>query len=208
MFSYADDFTIAETYSDVSLLEPKLTEDFEIITAWAKGKKLSIEPSKSQVMLFSSDPHQANYHPQVFINGGLVPLNKQLRILGIDQGKSACYNNQLGSSEVKSARRVPILKTLGGQEFGANKETLLQTFRSMSSQYLNMESPSGTQQQARRRQASSGPKQCSTDGHRLQQDDAHRPPSFRDIHSQGCRPSRPPEHTIFGKCHDTRSRLS
>jgi hypothetical protein len=104
-FSYADNFTIAEPSSDISLLRPKLTEDFEIITAWAKGKKLSIEPSKSQVILFSSDPHQANYHPQVFINSGLVPLNKQLRILGIDHNRSACYNNQFGSTLARL--RVP-----------------------------------------------------------------------------------------------------
>jgi hypothetical protein len=120
-FSFADDFTIAESSTDVDLLGPKLMADFDIITSWAKSKKLSIELSKSQVIWFSSDPDQANYHPQVYINGGLVPLHKALRILGIDCDRSVCFNNQLGSSSDKSSRQLPLLKTLGGQNFGANK---------------------------------------------------------------------------------------
>jgi hypothetical protein len=89
--SYADYFIVSESSSDVDALGRKLTEHFEVISAWAKEKKLRVVPSKSQVILFLPNRHQANYQHQVFIDGTLVPSTKNLKILGITFDMRICF---------------------------------------------------------------------------------------------------------------------
>jgi hypothetical protein len=43
---------------------------------WADRKKLKIAPEKSSIMLFTPDPHQANFHLQVCYKGEVIPLIK------------------------------------------------------------------------------------------------------------------------------------
>jgi hypothetical protein len=45
--SFADDFDLLESSSNVNELGPRLTEDFVHVSEWAKRKELTIAPSKS-----------------------------------------------------------------------------------------------------------------------------------------------------------------
>ena len=46
-------------------------------------RNLVVSPEKSTVTLFTSQPNQARKHPQISINGTIVPLEKQPKILGV-----------------------------------------------------------------------------------------------------------------------------
>ena len=80
---YADDFTVAESGPDITELENRVNDDLRQISDWARRKKFDLSSEKSTVTLFTSDPHQVNYHPQVFLDGFLIPLAKNTKILGM-----------------------------------------------------------------------------------------------------------------------------
>jgi hypothetical protein len=51
------------------------------IESWANSKDLSIAPNKSSITLFTPDPAQGKFHPQVLYKGNVIPLNKCPKIL-------------------------------------------------------------------------------------------------------------------------------
>ena len=81
--SFADDFTVGESSPDLPTVTTNLCDDLSLVEDWAEAKNLSIAPNKSNVVLFTPDPHQSKTHPQVFYKGALIPLNKALKILGV-----------------------------------------------------------------------------------------------------------------------------
>jgi hypothetical protein len=81
--SYADDFTVMESDSDLAGLDRKLQSSLTPIVAWAIMKKLMIALSRSQVRLFSPWNKQYATRPAVSIDNVDVPLNQYPKILGV-----------------------------------------------------------------------------------------------------------------------------
>jgi hypothetical protein len=80
------------------------------------------------VTLFTSNTKETNFHPQVFIKGTLIPLNKKTKFLGQNftaMFKGTCHLNILARKMKKGHQ---LLKALKGQDFGT-KETLRQTYQ-------------------------------------------------------------------------------
>jgi hypothetical protein len=73
--SYADDFNVGDQSSDMNNITTVLTEDLARVSQWPSDKNLVIAPEKSAVFLFTPDSHQVNFHPQVLLNGLVVPLD-------------------------------------------------------------------------------------------------------------------------------------
>jgi hypothetical protein len=71
--SFADDIGQLEFHPDLDVLCTKLNADLCSTVEWSKEKNLVLAPSKSQVILFTPDSKQVNVHPQIFIDGDLVP---------------------------------------------------------------------------------------------------------------------------------------
>jgi hypothetical protein len=77
--NYADDFYGAESSSDIPTIEAAFTEDLLHVSAWAEAKNLKLAPEKSSITLFTPWTRQANYHPQVTLNGSILPMQKNPR---------------------------------------------------------------------------------------------------------------------------------
>ena len=79
--SYADDFNFSRSAVNIDEIERGLQEDLDKVVDWAKSKLLTIAPGKSSITLFTPDKaRQANTHPQVTIEGTVIPLEKHPRI--------------------------------------------------------------------------------------------------------------------------------
>jgi branched-subunit amino acid transport protein len=74
--SFANDFTIGESSHDLDILTPALNADLAAIALWAKSKNLTIATNKSNIILFTFDTHQSKHHPQVTLNGTVIPWTK------------------------------------------------------------------------------------------------------------------------------------
>jgi hypothetical protein len=74
--SYADDIYLLESDANIDVLSEKLNASIQAVSDWAKRKGLVLPPEKTQVTLFTPHNFEFDTHPQVFIDGVLIPLNK------------------------------------------------------------------------------------------------------------------------------------
>ena len=73
---YADDLTVWASGVNIPDLVVSLNNYLEEITAYLKDNSLLISATKSLVMLFTPDTHQAKTHPSIFIEDSRLPLVK------------------------------------------------------------------------------------------------------------------------------------
>ena len=81
--SFVDDFHLAESATDVGDIEAKRNSDLAKVSEWAHKNFLKLSVGKSSITLFTPDTHQSHYHPQVFLDGQLILLERRPTILGV-----------------------------------------------------------------------------------------------------------------------------
>ena len=114
IISYADDITIFSSGTNI----PQITEQLNIylttLSQFLKDRQLIISPQKSSVTLFTPDNAQLNYHPQVTINGNLLPLEKTPKILGVTFDPKLTFGIHTTNTTTKIHKRNDVLKALSG----------------------------------------------------------------------------------------------
>ena len=111
--------------------EVNVNEAMERIMAWAAASKLGIAPDKSTTILITSDPHQFRHHPQVYIDGNQIPLERFPKILGVTFDYQLRFNVHADNVVASASSRLQILKALAGTSWGQNKELLLLTYKAL-----------------------------------------------------------------------------
>ena len=127
--SYADDIYVSESSSDLPTITTALNEDMQHISQWAEDKHLSIAPEKSTITLFTPDPAQAKFHPQVLLDGVIIPLDKRPKYLGVIHTTQHVSTPHIEAAGVKALRELNVLRALTGTSWGHQKKTLLNTYK-------------------------------------------------------------------------------
>ena len=100
-----------------------------------------LAPEKSSVTLFTSDTHQYGYHPLVFLDGALIPLEKNPKILGVTLDPLLTFGPHAKTVVDKVGARLKVLKALAGTDWGHSPEDLSITFKSLVSSVINYAAP-------------------------------------------------------------------
>jgi hypothetical protein len=129
--SYADDFTVLESDSDLAALNHKLQDSLTPILEWALRKKLMIAPSKSQVTLFTPWSKQYKTHPDVSIDSVDVPLNQFPTILGVTFDPQYTFRNHILNISAKCSQRLNLLKAVCGTSWGHDRQMLFITYKAL-----------------------------------------------------------------------------
>ena len=135
--SFADDFTVAESGPDIDEIERKLNDDLVAISNWASRKRMILSPEKSSVTLFTTDTHQYSYHPQVFLDGKLLPLVKYPKILGLTLDPQLTFNKHADGVVAKLGSRLKIHKAMAGTDWGHSVEDITITYKSIGESVIN-----------------------------------------------------------------------
>jgi hypothetical protein len=112
--SYADNFNVLESDSDIPELSRRLQEGVAPISKWADRKRLTIAPAKSVVTLFTPWNKQANVQPDISINGVVVPLDRNPKILGVIFDTMFTFRLHVIAIVAKSSQRLNIMKAISG----------------------------------------------------------------------------------------------
>jgi hypothetical protein len=128
--SLVDDFARGENFLSIPTPTAALNEDLTQLAKWAKDKKVTIAPNKSDIILFTPDQKQYHTHPQVFLDGVLIPLDQKLKWLGVYHDPKINFGNHNSASCVKSNSRVTVM-ALAGTDYGHDMETLLLTYKAL-----------------------------------------------------------------------------
>jgi hypothetical protein len=70
-----------------------------------------------------------------------VPVTKELKILGITFDTRLCFKNHIDITRDKASARLNILKAIGNQAWGSDKETLFLIFRALIQSVINYGNP-------------------------------------------------------------------
>ena len=139
--NYADDYTLIASGVDIDEVEVRLNDDLALIADWARRKRLTLAPDKSTVTLFTADSHQYNYHPRIYLNGSLIPLERNPKILGVTWDPLLTFGPHARAVAGKVRSRLNILKALAGTDWGHSQEDLALTFRSLAMSLINYAAP-------------------------------------------------------------------
>jgi hypothetical protein len=138
--SFADDFALLESSSDISVLEKILTDHLVHVSDWAEKNRLTIAPEKSSVTLFTPDKHQSNIRPDVLYEGVPIPLNTCVKFLGLWWNKHFAWSPHADHIYKQINKQAKLLKTTSGQDWGV-KEVLLKTYKTFSKPTLTYGAP-------------------------------------------------------------------
>jgi len=139
--SFADDFTAANSSKNPADSEAVLNSYLAEIEAWSQSIGLSIAPEKSSVTLFTSHNRESKNHPQIFLDNELLPLKKSVKILGVTFDTHFTFSHHISDIISRASSRLNVLKSLAGSDWGAQKETMLFTYRTILRPILTYASP-------------------------------------------------------------------
>jgi hypothetical protein len=138
---YADDVTIFTTGPDIDAMTKALNDYLPRVARFFSDLQLDISASKSSVTLFTPDPKQAKLHPQVKVNGELLPLIREPKILGVTLDTMFTFAPHCKNVAARVQQRNNVLRALAGSQWGQQKETLLLTYKATGRSVINYAAP-------------------------------------------------------------------
>ena len=121
-----------------------------MINIYLKDNSLLISAPKSTVMLFTSDQHQFQMHPDITLEDTQLPLERSPKILGVIMDPSISFHKHCNYVSDWFEKRNEMLKALAGSSWGQDKETLLMTYNAWGNLSQTMQYQSGSPTQMTR----------------------------------------------------------
>ena len=102
-----------------------------------------ISAPKSTVMLFTTDKHDFQMHPDITLEDTQLPLECSPKILGVIMDPSFSFHKHCNYVSDRIDKRNNMLKALAGSSWGHEKETLLLTYNALGNLSQAMQHQSG-----------------------------------------------------------------
>ena len=112
--SYADDITVYASGSNIVQCTALINEYLKILAEFLDDRLLKVSVAKSTVTLFTPDNSQARSHPQVKLNGNVLPLEKRPKLLGVVFDTKFTFAEHANTTTAKVRRRNNIIRALAG----------------------------------------------------------------------------------------------
>ncbi|KAI5727897.1 hypothetical protein M8J77_008348 [Diaphorina citri] len=141
LISYADDCSILTSGNNIPELCNKVNDYLSTLNSWLTERKLQLSPGKSSATLFTTWTKEVGTVLDIFVNGERIPSTKNPKILGITFDPTMTFHKHAGEIKTRVRSRNNLLKSLAGNTWGKNKETILTTYKTIGRPILNYASP-------------------------------------------------------------------
>ena len=138
---FADDVTLLGTDKDRKVAERKAQELVDIVTAWSKEWKLTLNASKCEACYFSTSTKEANWSPKIVIDGTTIRHEKNPRLLGVILDRTLCFNAHVATTTKSAINKLKILSRLAYTDWGSNKFELLKIYQAIVESRLDYAAP-------------------------------------------------------------------
>ena len=139
--SYADDFTAAASATRPSEAAAIISDHASDVAPWAASRGLTISISKSHSSLFSPHTRETNSDPGVTWLGGPLHSERNPKILGVTFDPLFTFAPHIRSVADRASARLNVLRALAGTSWGQSKETILLTYKLLSSSIIHYAAP-------------------------------------------------------------------
>ena len=109
---FADDTCLLFSASNPSKLRSHMQKDLDNITEWFKANKLTVNPSKSNVLIIAPKLNKPHPHMDLSINNSPLPICQSAKYLGVIIDKLLNFDNHISTVEHKISRAVGIISKL------------------------------------------------------------------------------------------------
>ena len=139
--SYADDFTVAVSASDVDVASNQIQQHTLDLENWATIKALKISLDKTHSTLFTSDTHQSHFIPQISLGQHDISLERRPKYLGVVFDTHLTFSPHIRYIAERCCSRLKLLAALAGTRWGQQKETLAITYKSLIRSIITYAAP-------------------------------------------------------------------
>ena len=130
--TYADDTTIYTSDKDYKTAERRLQPYLNCINDWTKTNDLHLNADKTTTTLFTPDPAEHKAKLNLTIEGKLLPTVPNPTILGLTYDPQLTFNKHAQKTKDKADKTLKILNALTSTNWGKQKETLTNTYKTVT----------------------------------------------------------------------------
>ena len=130
--AYADDITIYSSDKNYTIAQQRLQPYLEDVQTWTKANDLKLNASKTMTTLFTPDPAEYRDELSLQLDNTRLPTMRNLKILGLTFDPKLTFNEHIKTSKDKAEKTINILKALTSTHWGKNKETLTNTYKTVT----------------------------------------------------------------------------
>ena len=109
----------------------------DIVNNWSKEWKLSLNASKSETCLFTLDPFEARYSPEILIDGKTLRHNENPIVLGVTLDRTLSFTPHTDTVVDKVSRKQKLLSAVAHSSYGWRKSKLKQLFLAHCQSVMN-----------------------------------------------------------------------
>ena len=130
--TYADDITIYSSDKNYTIAQQRLQPYLEDVQTWTKANDLKLNASKTMTTLFTPDPAEYRDELSLQLDNTRLPTIRNPKILGLTFDPKLTFNEHIKTSKDKAEKTINILKALTSTHWGKNKETLINTYKTVT----------------------------------------------------------------------------
>ena len=142
VIQYADDISIYMcSKKSINEMSREITVYIDMVVRFLEERELKVSPEKSTVTLFTPDPAQFKTTPPVKIKSQQVKLDQEPKLLGVHFDTMYTFSKHIAKTVTKAKKKLNLLKSLTGTDWGHDKETLCMTYKSTVKSVLEYAAP-------------------------------------------------------------------
>ena len=141
VMQYADDMSVYSSGVKIPDMTARINSYVPSLLDFLRERELEFSAEKSTVTLFTPASGEAGIHPQVLVDGKLVKLEKEPKLLGVVFDTMYTFGKHAKQTIAKGKSKINILKQLAGTQWGQDKETLITTYKAIGRSTLEYAAP-------------------------------------------------------------------
>ena len=127
---YVDDFLICYRSKDMKTIETKLQKNLNKIEKWTVENGFKFSMTKTNCVHFCQE-HRLHLDPALKLYNNPIPIVDQAKFLGVIFDKKLSFIPHINTLKVKCQKALNVLKLLSHSDWGGDKKSLLNLYRSL-----------------------------------------------------------------------------
>ena len=133
-FLFADDTGLLNSNTNLKTIQKQLNIDLRSLFKWLCASKISLNVTKTEVVLFHSSNKKIDHELKLKLNGKYLDLSKSVKYLGLEIDQHLSFTNHIKSLSVKLRSANGALSKI---RHVANKSVLKTVFNSLFVSHLS-----------------------------------------------------------------------
>ena len=128
---FADDVTLLATHRDKKQAERELQDLVDIVAAWSKEWKLTLNADKCEICFFTTSTNEAKWSPSITIDGKQLKHEPNPRLLGVTLDRQLCFGKHVDNVTKSATNKLKVLSKLSYSDWGSDKFQLFRVYQAV-----------------------------------------------------------------------------